>query len=134
MSCRHAYLALVPTLVVLIAPGVIVAADDQSGPLVVSATRLGSEPFQQPYAIYGVDAADLRTSSARTPTDELASTPGVFMQRTAQAQSSPYIRGLTGEQTLLLFDGVRFNHATNRPGPNQYAALIPGESVGRIDT
>ncbi|HYE05947.1 MAG TPA: TonB-dependent receptor [Planctomycetota bacterium] len=136
MNRRHARFALVlvPTLAVLIAPGVIVAADDEAGPVVVTATRLGGERFQQPYAIYGVDAGDLGTSSARTANNELHLTPGVHVQRTSQAQASPYIRGLTGEQTLLLFDGVRYNHAMNRPGANQYAALIPAESIGRIDT
>ncbi len=131
---RHARLALVPTLAVLAIPAAIIAADQEVGPVVVNATRLGSEPFQQPYAIYGVDAGDLRTSPARTPNDELSLTPGVHVQRTSQAQASPYIRGLTGEQTLLMLDGVRLNHAMNRPGANQYAALIPGESIGRIDT
>lgn len=104
-----------------------------AAPVVVSATRLDQDAFVQPYALYQHDRADLDQTAARTLTDKLDRTPGVYVQRTAPNQASPYIRGLTGEQTLLLFDGVRLNHAMNRPGPNQYAAMLPDESIGRID-
>ena len=68
-----------------------------------------------------------------TVLDRLHLSPGVFLQRTAANQASPYLRGLTGEQTLLLLNGVRFSHAAMRPGPNQYSALIPSSSLAGID-
>lgn len=106
-----------------------------SGPaLVVSATRLDSDPAVQPYALHQHDKVSLDQTNARTLTDKLNYTPGIYIQHTASNQSSPYIRGLTGEQTLLLFDGVRLSHAMMRPGANQYSAMIPDEAVGRIDT
>ena len=115
-------------------PAAPVVTSAESAPLVVTATRFDAPLAEQPYAFYPHQHADLAATNGRTLTDQLASTPGVFMQRTAPNQASPYLRGLTGEQTLLLFDGVRLNHALMRPGPNQYAAMIQPEAVGRIDT
>ena len=81
----------------------------------------------------GFDRGRLDTSIGRTVLDRMNYGPGVFIQRTAPNQASPFIRGLTGEQTLLLLDGVRFNHAFMRPGPNQYAAMIPDSSLQSLD-
>lgn len=91
------------------------------------------EPFLQPYANERIERGQLDAEGARTLTDNLQYRPGVVIQHTAPNQASPFVRGLTGEQTLLLFDQVRFSHAMMRPGPNQYAAMIPDESVGSID-
>ncbi|MDF3130468.1 TonB-dependent receptor [Kiritimatiellaeota bacterium B1221] len=102
-------------------------------PLEVSATRSVKTPFEQPYAFYRTDAEGLEKQVGRTALDRFNYGPGVFIQRTAPNQASPFIRGLTGEQALLMLDGVRFNHAMMRPGPNQYSALIPAMSLSSID-
>lgn len=99
----------------------------------VTATRLSQDHFQQPYAIYRQDRNDLDGTNARTLTDRLHFAPGLFVQHTASNQASPFVRGLTGEQSLLLFDGIRLSHAGMRSGPNQYAALIADESIEAID-
>ena len=108
-------------------------SDQPSTPLVISATRLTSAPQDQPYAFYQHGRNELDHQTGRTAVEALNNTPGVFVQKTAGNQSSPYIRGLTGEQTLLLFDGVRLSNAMFRPGANQYSALIPDSSIGSID-
>ena len=105
----------------------------QLQPLEVTATRSTDAPFEQPYAFYRTNVAALNQRVGRTALDRLNYGPGVFVQRTAPNQASPYIRGLTGEQTLLLLDGIRFNHAMMRSGPNQYSALIPDMSLRSID-
>ena len=126
------YPQTVPSLLLLAAA--LPAAEVVTPPLVVvGISRLEDPPVQQPYALYRQDQEDLARANQASPVEALDHTPGVYVQKTAGNQSSPYVRGLTGEQTLLLFDGVRLSHAMMRPGPNQYAALIPDNAVGGID-
>ncbi len=63
----------------------------------------------------------------------LVGEPGVAVQQTTPSQGSPYVRGFTGQQVVNLIDGVRYNNATFRRGPNQYTALIEPVTVGRIE-
>ncbi len=99
----------------------------------ITATRLSADPFDQPYAFYRHDRLALDQAIGRTALDRINYGPGVFIQHTAPNQTSPFIRGLTGEQTLLMIDGVRLSHAFMRPGPNQYAAMVPDSSIQSID-
>ena len=124
----------------LVMVGTSVYAEEASMPeiqilpeVVVTGTRLGKPPAEQPYAFYRLSEEDLQIRVGSTALDRMNYGPGVFLQRTAPNQASPFIRGLTGEQTLLMLDGVRFSHAMMRPGPNQYSALIPDMSIRSID-
>ena len=101
--------------------------------VVVTGTRLAMAPVEQPYAFYRTTQAELDERVGQTALGRLNYGPGIFLQRTAPNQASPYVRGLTGEQTLLMLDGVRFSHAMMRPGPNPYSALVPDMSISSID-
>jgi outer membrane receptor protein involved in Fe transport len=69
----------------------------------------------------------------RSAPDALRFQPGVAIQQTAHGQASPYVRGVTGQHVLLLFDGVRLNNALYRQGPNQYFFTVDVGSVEHID-
>lgn len=107
--------------------------DDSDRIFVITGTRLSLDPLEQPYAFYRHDREKLDQAIGRTALDRIDYGPGVAIQHTAPAQTSPFIRGLTGKQSLLLLDGVRLSHATMRGGPNEYAAFVPDMSIGSID-
>ncbi len=69
----------------------------------------------------------------RTVPEALTSTPGVFVQKTNHGGGSPFLRGLTGNQTLLLVDGIRLSNATFRYGPNQYLNTVDPYNVSGIE-
>ncbi|TWU08471.1 TonB-dependent receptor plug domain-containing protein [Stieleria varia] len=77
------------------------------------------------------DALDRRqaTSMFRALQNEV----GVMLQQTGNGQVSPFIRGLTGQQILVLVDGIRMNTSILRPGPNQYVGTIDPGSIDRIE-
>ena len=55
------------------------------------------------------------------------------MQKTNHGGGSPFIRGLVGNQVLVLIDGIRLNNATFRYGPNQYLNTIDSWQIERIE-
>jgi outer membrane receptor protein involved in Fe transport len=57
----------------------------------------------------------------------------VYVQQTAHGQASPYLRGLTGQQTVMFFDGVRMNNSTFRQGPNQYFFTVNSRAIETLE-
>jgi len=58
---------------------------------------------------------------------------GVFVQKSTHGAGSPFVRGLTGNQTLILIDGIRLNNSTFRYGSNQYLNIIDPFSLDKIE-
>jgi outer membrane receptor protein involved in Fe transport len=80
-----------------------------------------------------VSAQDLSERLPRSVPDALRGEPGVYVQQTAHGQASPYLRGLTGQQTVMFFDGVRLNNSTFRQGPNQYFFTINSRTIDHLE-
>lgn len=75
----------------------------------------------------------LQTTQPRSSPEALFGSMGIFVQKTTHGGGSPFVRGLTGNQTLLLIDGIRLNNSTFRYGPNQYLNTIDAFNINRIE-
>ena len=58
--------------------------------------------------------------------------PGVQVQKTGHGQGSPFLRGFTGQRTVLLVDGIRFDDTVFREGPVQYWNTLDPEAFAEI--
>jgi outer membrane receptor protein involved in Fe transport len=101
--------------------------------VVITPNRELSLRIATPEAIQIVGHEEADKYQMRTAPEALQLTPGVFVQKTNHGGGSPIIRGLTGNQTLLLTDGIRLSNATYRYGPNQYFNTIDLMNVEKIE-
>ncbi|MEC7584511.1 MAG: TonB-dependent receptor plug domain-containing protein, partial [Planctomycetota bacterium] len=127
-----------PAIVVMMAisRAVVAQSTEQSAqqePLVVTPSLQPQEAFNEPYWVDVIGAEEIRERGYRTLPQALRDLPGVMIQETAPGQGSPFIRGFTGFQNLLLIDGVRLNNSVFRSGPNQYWSTIDLLSVRRLE-
>ncbi|MDX1944496.1 MAG: TonB-dependent receptor [Pirellulaceae bacterium] len=58
---------------------------------------------------------------------------GVLVQATGRGQASVFLHGVTGQQVLVLVDGIRMNNTVLRAGPNQYFNTVDPGQVERIE-
>lgn len=101
--------------------------------VIVTATRNETPVQQLPYATSGFSKTAMQEQGFRTTPEMLMTDPSVFIQKTNHGGGSPFIRGLTGNQALIMIDGIRFNNATFRFGPNQYMNTIDAFTLTKIE-
>lgn len=80
-----------------------------------------------------VTGEELRATGERSLPRALLKTTGLFVQETNLGGGAPIIRGLIGNQILIVVDGVRLNDAATRQGPNQSLNGIDPAVVERIE-
>lgn len=91
------------------------------------------EPTEPNRASSVVTRRELDERLPRSAPDALRWEPGVYVQQSAHGQASPYVRGLTGQQTVMFFDGIRLNNSTFRQGPNQYFFTIDSRTIDTLE-
>ncbi len=101
--------------------------------VVVTARRQALSNFKLPATATLLDADHLQQRVSRTVPEALMGAAGVFIQKTNHGGGSPYLRGLIGQQTLMLVDGIRLNNATFRSGPNQYLNTLDPAWMERME-
>jgi outer membrane receptor protein involved in Fe transport len=101
----------------------------------VTVTAQGHErrAFDVPESVSSLESDDLSRRALRSTPEALAGMTGVFVQKTSHGGGSPFIRGLTGNQVLLMVDGIRLSNSTFRYGPNQYLATVAARSIERVE-
>lgn len=100
---------------------------------VTTASRTEAEEFARPEITTVLTTRELQQRAPRSTPEALFGATGVWIQKTNHGGGSPFVRGLTGQQTLLLVDGIRMNNATFRSGPNQYLNTIDPQSISQIE-
>lgn len=101
--------------------------------LVVTATRHPSDVRLLPRSLSVIGRDEIARAGRDQLPDALAGTPGVHIQKTNPGGGSPFVRGLTGKQVVLVVDGIRLNNALYRAGPHQYLNTIDPWLVDRIE-
>ena len=101
--------------------------------IVVTASKAEQDPFRAPQYVSVITGEEIDEKIPSTTPDLLTGEPGVLVQKTNLGGGSPFIRGLTGKQILLLVDGVRLNTSLTRYGPHQYLNTIDPGQIERIE-
>lgn len=89
--------------------------------------------FDVPFVVDTISEAELSDQFVRSVPEAFVRTPGVLVQKTANGQGSPIVRGFTGYHNLFLIDGIRLNNSTFRSGPNQYWNTVDSQGLGRLE-
>ena len=111
-------------------------SEDSAGNLTVvtvTSTRKSTSNLLVPYSVSVLEKTQIDAMGFRTSPEALTGTTGVFIQKTNHGGGSPFIRGLTGNQNLLMMDGIRLNNSTSRYGPNQYLNTIDPWTIQKIE-
>jgi hemoglobin/transferrin/lactoferrin receptor protein len=120
-------------LLILSAP--FQASDEVVSESVVTTTRSHETITRSAALVTVITAPELeRTGERSLPRAiEAAAGGGVWVQETNLGGGSPIIRGLIGNQILIMVDGVRLNDAGTRLGPNQSLNNFETENVERVE-
>lgn len=79
-----------------------------------------------------VTAEELAATGERSLPGQIAKAAGVWLQETNLGGGSPLLQGLSGNQVLLVVDGVRMNDSATRTGVNQMLNGIDPATVERV--
>ncbi|MBI3189898.1 MAG: TonB-dependent receptor, partial [Ignavibacteriales bacterium] len=101
--------------------------------MVISATRSERDIFEIPREVIMVQQRQVENNAVRFTPDALSEAPSILVQKTNYGAGAPVIRGLIGNQVLIMVDGVRLNNSTFRLGPNQYLNTVSPYLIDRIE-
>src|SRR4028119_1514941 len=129
---------LCSTVLIFLSTGIsTIAQEDTTAMLldevIITAERKAEKMLVVPYSTETLSKTNIEDYQSRTTPEALMGVNGVFVQKTNHGGGSPFLRGLTGNQTLLLVDGIRLNNSTFRYGPNQYLNTIDAYTINRIE-
>jgi hemoglobin/transferrin/lactoferrin receptor protein len=101
--------------------------------VVVTAQRQQQQNLLVPFSVNTLGRKEMDDYQFRTTPEAMMAMNGVFVQKTNHCGGSPFVRGVTGNQTLILVDGIRLNNSTFRYGPNQYLNTIDAYTINKIE-
>lgn len=101
--------------------------------MVVTATRQYTPVFDSSYSVTVITAEELARLQLQTTPDLFQGVNAVYIQKTNTGGGSPFLRGMTGKQVLILVDGIRLNNSFYRFGPHQYLNTLDPNLIERIE-
>lgn len=101
--------------------------------VVLTAQRKPQQNLLVPYSVNTLGRKEMDDYQFRTTPEAMMAMNGVFVQKTNHGGGSVFLRGVTGNQTLILVDGIRLNNAIFRYGPNQYLNTVDAYSISKIE-
>lgn len=102
--------------------------------MTITATRSAKAELMEQVEALSLVMPSLQTRAAgAVAVDLVREATGVHVQQTSAGQGAVILRGLVGNQVLLLVDGIPLNNGTYRDGPGQYMATIDPETIERIE-
>jgi hemoglobin/transferrin/lactoferrin receptor protein len=117
------------SLTVILEPSVLLLNQE----VMITANRQENLIINIPQSVTVLSNEQLIKNAPRTTPEALMNQSGIWVQKTNHGGGSPIIRGLVGNQVLVLVDGIRLNNSTYRYGPNQYLNTIDPGSIERIE-
>lgn len=100
---------------------------------VVTAARTATPISETPQSITVITREKLDREQARTAAEALRDQPGIWIQQTGHIGGAPILRGLMGNQILLMVDGIRLNNVALFSGPNSFLQTLDIEDTERIE-
>lgn len=134
VNLHGAYIGLTCLLLISSAIRTVQAAETIVIPrTIITATRSERPAFETPQAVTVIDKEEIEQANTSSTPDIFRYSEGVYIQKSNLGGGSPFIRGLTGKQVLLMIDGVRLNNSFYRFGPHQYLNTIDPGIIERIE-
>lgn len=109
------------------------SAQELERSIVVTAPRSERELTTSRAEVTVVEGEQLARTGQRSLPRALGEAAGIWIQESNLGGGAPVIRGLLGNQILVVLDGVRLNDSTTRFGPNQILNTIDPAIVERIE-
>ena len=75
--------------------------------VVVTAQRRPQQNLLVPYSVNTLGRKEMDDYQFRTTPEAMMAMNGLFVQKTNHGGGSAFVRGVTGNQTLILVDGIR---------------------------
>jgi hemoglobin/transferrin/lactoferrin receptor protein len=101
---------------------------------VVSGTRAAqAQRIDEPLALSVTNPTLAERGAGTVAAHLLRDMTGVHVQQTSAGQGAVVLRGMVGNQVLMLVNGVPMNNGTYRDGPGQYLATVDPETIERIE-
>ena len=101
--------------------------------ITVTATGTQKETFSTPKPVEVISKEEIAEKNPNNISDLLTDLPGVDVVGVGPNQSRPIIRGLRGQQILLLEDGIRMHNARRQQDFGEIPSLVDSWNVQKVE-